>query len=150
MRVGEVLKVSVRSRVMIFCAVKPIGLRRRVRPRVAWPDVVRDKIEDRLQAFSVSRAHQILKVFHRAEMLLDGIFVDRAVAVIVLRRCRVILDDRRKPDRRHAEVAQIIEVFANASQVPAMIRTRLSTGRMCPANSRARRCSDRHQRTGPA
>src|SRR5215470_1237567 len=57
-------------------------------------------------------------------MLLDPVFVDRAVPVIILWRRWIILDDRRKPDCSDAEVAQIIQMISNATKIPTVIRAR--------------------------
>ena len=77
-------------------------------------------IQQDLQAELVRRRHQLLVVLHRAEVVFNRIFVDRAVTVIVGRGIVVVVD-RRKPKRRHSEILQIWQVLLNALQVAAVI-----------------------------
>ena len=106
---------------MLSRAVKPVGFRRRSDPGMLGADVIRDEIENHLNSFGVRGGDEVLQILLRAEMLFDGIFIDGAVTVIILRRGIVVVHDRGEPDGSDAEVAQIIEVVFDAAEISAVI-----------------------------
>ena len=95
------------------------------RPPRGWPaDMVGHVIEDELHVAAVELVGEAAVVGQRTQARLDGIHIGGAVAVVVARG-RVVLKDRREPDRGDAELLQIVEVIDDALEVAAMVGVRV-------------------------
>ena len=91
----------------VIVAVFGFGvLQRRFEPRVLIARVVQNHVHDHADAALFAFFHQPVKVRHRAEGRMNRAVIRHVVAV-VLPRGRV---EGRKPDRRHAEIPEIIEL----------------------------------------
>ena len=71
--------------VKVVLALYRAASRRRLRcsPGMLGTDVVRHHVQQDLQSKLMGRGNEVLKILHGAEVVFDGIFVDRAVAVII-------------------------------------------------------------------
>ena len=103
-------------------SVEPIRRGRIGDPRMQGTDVIGDDIEKDFHVQFVRRSHQILIVLQSAEMGIDGIEIDGAVAVVIL--SGAIFDDRREPHSGDAEIFQVSEMILHAAQIAAVPRAR--------------------------
>ena len=87
--------------------------------------MVRHHVQQDFQAELMSRRDQFLIILHRAEVVFDGVLVNRAIAVIVGGGVVVVIQ-RRKPQRGHPEVLQVRQMLLDALQIAAMIGLRTS------------------------
>src|SRR5258708_3014644 len=99
-----------------------------------WPNMVWHNVEQYFHPLLIPAAHYLLIPPQSSQGGLTGVQIHSAVAVIILGRA--ILENWSKPQRRDAQIFQIIQVLANPPQIPAVIRAWLrsvmrSTGRLC-------------------
>lgn len=106
---------------MLGGPVEPVGRWRIFHPGIQRADMVGDHVEEDLHVLLVRGVDQLLVVRKGAEMRIDGVKIDGAVAVIA--RGRSIFDDGREPKRGDAEILQIREMRLDATQITAMIGT---------------------------
>ena len=118
-------------KVLRLGAVEPGRRRRILDPGVIRAGVVRHLVLNHLDAERVGAVHQLAEIVERSEVLLDGVEIDRAVAVVIGDRLVVVLlalvqmvdvvVDRREPDGGHAEIFQIGEVLDDPAEIAAVI-----------------------------
>ena len=86
--------------------------------------VVADELGDHPQAAPVRLADELAEVAHRAVVGVDAEVVGDVVAVVLERR-RV---ERQQPDRRDAEVAQVVELLGQAPEVADPVAVAVAEG----------------------
>ena len=104
-------------------SVEPIGRGRIGDPRMQRADVIGNDIEKHFHVQLVCRGDEIPIVLQSAEMGIDGVEIDGAVAVIIL--SSAIFDDGREPHSGDAEIFQISEMILHAAQIAAVPSARL-------------------------
>src|SRR5437588_4153914 len=115
-------------------AMKPIIKRRIVEPNVMSADVIRNLILNNFQTERMSLFNQLAQGVHVAEVCFDTVIIYRTVTVIRgVRTPRFvagaysvpILVPGREPERGHAKLFQIRQMFADAAEISAMIGARI-------------------------
>ncbi len=130
-RVGERPGLPRVREVPLGGAAEPGG-RGRVRdPGMVGPGVVGDLVLDDLQSLAVRRVHQLAQRRERAEVLLDAVEVDGAVAVVVGDRLSVValllvqvvhvVVPGIEPERGDAQVLQVGQALDDPLEVAAVV-----------------------------
>src|ERR1051326_2719111 len=109
--------------------MKPVGKRRVRAPWMPWPDVIRDLVLEDLDAQRVRFLDQLAQGRESTEAILDGVIVDRMIAVVV----RVwaprfiatvyaipVVVPRCEPECCDAEIFQVGQLVDYAAQVTAV------------------------------
>ncbi len=103
--------------------VDPVAGRRVVHPPVPVADVVVDHVHDHLQVPLVGAFYEPAERVVAPEARVHPIHVGGRVAVVgAIFRGHVVLEDGRDPEGRHAQVVDVVEVLADAGEVPAVAR----------------------------
>src|SRR5882672_8199380 len=98
--------------------MEPVGQRRSRNPRVAWANVIGDRVEENLHAPLMRSGYEILVVFESPQMWIDCIKIHRAVSVVIVSGS--VFHDRCQPKCRNAEILQIVQMVPDATEIASV------------------------------